>query len=35
MAAPLTVPLAHTTLLVDDKSRPKNRESVAARGESG
>jgi hypothetical protein len=30
MAAPLTVPLAHTTLLVDDKSRPTNRESVAA-----
>jgi hypothetical protein len=30
MAAPVTVPLAHRALLVDDKSRPKNRESVGA-----
>jgi hypothetical protein len=30
LTVPLTVPLAHTTLLVDDKSRPTNRESVAA-----
>src|SRR5579872_38427 len=30
MAAPLTAPLAHTTLLVDDKSRPRSKESVAA-----
>ena len=30
MAAPLTVPIAHTAPLAADKSRPRNSESVAA-----
>jgi hypothetical protein len=30
MAAPITVPIAHTTMLAKDKSQPMGRESVAA-----